>query len=354
MAKNLKSLVILILGIGLAYWFARGIDWATVGTFWKQANIWLLLVGALFINLTMIVRALRWVTFLQPITCANLWDALTATVIGFGCIFVVGRAGDVVRPLLLSMRTRIKASATIATILIERIYDMTAVGAMFAVNLFFIELPVSKAAELQKLRSLGLFMLLGLVAGLGVLVILRLRATWLIGLFEKLFGWLPRRLLDFVRGLLVHLADGLSVLLNARELLKTVVQTAVVWGLIAFAYWAVARAFAIHLSLSETIFVLGAGLVGSLIPTPGGSAGAFHAATQKGLVFLDTDQNLAAAAAIAIHIVSFGSPFIFALFYLMRTDISLGQLRAMMSGEESVDKTQTEQIAGHQTTGVEP
>ncbi len=353
MAKTLKSLIILAIGIGLAYWFARGVDWATVGTFWKQANIWLLLLGALFINLTMIVRALRWVTFLQPIARANLWEALAATVIGFGCIFVVGRAGDVVRPLLLSMRTRIKASATIATILIERIYDMTAVGLMFAVNLLFLELPGNKAADLLRLRSFGLFMLVGLGVGLGLLIVLRLRAQWLIGVFERVFGWLPKRLLSFTVGLLTHLADGLSVLLNARELLKTVAQTGVVWGLIAGAYWFVARAFSLHLSLSQTIFVLGAGLVGSLIPTPGGSAGAFHAATQKGLVFLDVEPNLAAAAAIAIHIISFGSPFIFALFYLMRTDIRLGQLRALMSGDESVDKNQPEQIAGHPTTGVE-
>ncbi len=353
MARNLKSLIVLAIGMGLAYWFARGIDWATVGTFWKQANVWLLLLGALLINLTMFLRAWRWVTFLQPITRTNWWDALAATVIGFGCIFVVGRAGDVVRPLLLSLRTRIKASATIATILIERIYDMTAVGVLFAVNLLFLELPMSKAPQLAKMRSVGVLMLVGLALGLGLLVVLRWRAMWLIGLFEKVFGWLPKRLLDFAVGLLTHLAEGLSVLMNARELLKTVSQTAVIWGLIAFAYWGVARAFGIGLSLSQTIFVLGAGLVGSLIPTPGGSAGAFHAATQKGLVFLDVEPNLAAAAAIAIHIVSFGSPFVFALFYLMRTDISLGQLRALMSGAESGDNHQTEPRAGHSMTGVE-
>lgn len=352
MAKNIKSLLILILGVGLAYWFARGIDWVTVGAYWKQANIWLLLLGAVFINLTMLVRAWRWVTFLQPITRANLWDALAATVIGFGCIFVVGRAGDIVRPLLLSMRTRIKASATIATILIERIYDMSAVAILFAVNLLILEMPGGKQDDLQKMRSIGVLMLVGLIFGFGILVLLRLRAQWLIGVIEKLFQWLPKRLLEFVVGLLSHLADGLSVLMNARELLKTVTQTTVVWGLIAFAYWFVIRAFGIQLSLSQSIFVLGAGLVGSLIPTPGGSAGAFHAASQKGLAFLNVEPNLAAAAAIAIHIVSFGSPFIFALLYLMRTDISLGQLREMMSGEGEGLSSKT--LAGHPTTGVEP
>ncbi|MBL8206474.1 MAG: flippase-like domain-containing protein [Blastocatellia bacterium] len=353
MATKLKSLAILIVGLGLAYWFARGIDWATVGAYWKAANVWLLLLGALFINLTMLVRAVRWATFLQPITRVNLGDALAATVIGFGCIFIAGRAGDVVRPLLLSLRTRIKASATIATILIERIYDMTAVAVMFAVNLLLIELPASKADDLQQMRSVGLLMLVGLGLGITLLVILRLRTQWLIQVLGKMFRWLPRRLLDFMIGLLTHLADGLSVLLNARELLKTITQTAIVWGLIAIAYWFVVQAFGIRFSLSQAIFVLGAGLVGSLIPTPGGSAGAFHAAAQKGLVFLDVETNLAAATAIAIHIISFGSPFLFALFYLMRTNISFGQLRSLMAGEEERDRIKSEKLADHPTTGVE-
>ncbi|MFN7930622.1 MAG: lysylphosphatidylglycerol synthase transmembrane domain-containing protein [Blastocatellia bacterium] len=332
MAKKLKSLIVLIVGGGLAFWFARGIDWSTVGVYWRNANWWLLLLGAVLINLTMLVRAVRWLTFLQPITRASLREALAATVIGFGCIFAVGRAGDVVRPLMLSLRERISPSATIATILIERIYDMSAVAVMFAVNLLLLTLPADKADDLQKMRSVGWLMLLGLGVGIGLLVLLRLRSAAVIRFFERLLGWLPQRVLAAVLGLLRHLAEGLSVLLDWREMLKTIVQTALVWGLIALAYWSVIYAFGLDFSLTQTIFVLGAGLVGSLIPTPGGSAGAFHAAAQKGLIFLDVDANLAAAVAIAIHIISFGSPFIFALFYLMRTDISVSQLRALMTG----------------------
>lgn len=335
MAKKLKSLIVLIVGGGLAYWFARGIDWSTVGVYWKNANWWLVLLGAVLINLTMLVRAVRWLTFLQPITRASLREALAATVIGFGCIFAVGRAGDVVRPLMLSLRERISPSATIATILIERIYDMAAVAVMFAVNLLLLTLPAEKAGDLQKMRSLGWLMLLGLGVGLGLLVLLRMRAESVIQFFEKVLGWLPQRIVAALVGLFRHLAEGLSVLLNLREMVKTIVQTVLVWGLIALAYWAVIRAFGLDFSLPQAIFVLGAGLVGSLIPTPGGSAGAFHAAAQKGLIFLDVDPNLAAATAIAIHIVSFGSPFLFALLYLMRTDIRVSELRALMSGSDA-------------------
>ena len=217
MAKKLKSLLVLTVGVGLIYWFVRGIDWATVGIYWKQANLWLLLLGSCLINLTMLARAVRWLTLLRPITRASLKEALAATVIGFGCIFAVGRAGDVVRPLMLSLREKISPSATIATILIERIYDMTAVAIMFAVNLLLLELPASKADDLQKMHSLGWLMLLGLGVGIAVLVLLRVRAASVLRFCEKIFGWLPQRGLALVLGLLEHLVQGLSVLLNWRE-----------------------------------------------------------------------------------------------------------------------------------------
>lgn len=338
MAKKLKPLVIIVLAIGLAYWFARGIDWATVGAHWRKANIWLLIIGALLISSTLIMRAVRWIWFLKPISEASFRDALEATVIGFACIFLLGRAGDVVRPLMLSLRTRIKASATIATILIERVFDMTAVGALFAVNLLFIELPPDSPLSIEKLRLTGLLMLCAMVLGIGLLVLLRLRAQFVLGAFEKLFGWLPKKILGFCLGLLAHLADGLAVLLDMKALFATVGHTILIWGAIALSYWFVVRGFGLEFSASQIIFVLGAGLVGSLIPTPGGSAGAFHVAAQKGFMALDVEQNLAASIAIAVHFISFGSPFVWALFYLLRTDISLGQIRTMMSGQESGDK----------------
>jgi hypothetical protein len=68
-------------------------------------------------------------------------------------------------------------------------------------------------------------------------------------------------------------------------------------------------------------------------PTPGGSAGAFHAAAAKGLEFLGLDSNLAASIAIVYHLIAFGPPFVIGLFYLIRDDISLGQLREMIASE---------------------
>jgi uncharacterized protein (TIRG00374 family) len=135
--------------------------------------------------------------------------------------------------------------------------------------------------------------------------------------------------LNFIR----HLADGLSVLLNLRALAATIFLTACVWALVSAATWLTLFAFGLSFSIGHAIFVLGFGLVGSVAPTPGGSAGAFHAAAAKGLEFLGLDPNLAASIAIVYHLIAFGPPFLIGLFYLIRDDISLRQLREMIASE---------------------
>ncbi len=336
--KNLKSLLFVALAVGLAYWFGRNNDWSAIWQHWRHANVWLLLLAAILINLTMVGRAWRWQIFLKPISAVNFWDALAATVLGFGSVFLIGRTGDIIRPLYLSLKTKIPVSATLATILIERVFDISAVAIIFALNLLLIELPNIAPADLQKLRLFGALMMIGIVAGFALLVVLRLKSDWLIGLIEKFFAWLPKIILSFGTGLLRHISEGLSVLTNLQSFLQATMQTIFVWSAITASYWLMIKAFALNFSISQIVFVLGSGLVGSLIPTPGGSAGAFHVAAQKGLTLLGVEQNLGASIAIATHFISFGAPFLWALFYLMRVDVSFEQLRSMMSAGTSGDK----------------
>jgi uncharacterized protein (TIRG00374 family) len=334
-SKNLKSVLILAIGLGLAWWFISRLDLDTVGAHLRNARIWPLLSAALLVNLTLVARSLRWRTFLSPIRTAKLSNIFAATSVGFGAIFVIGRAGEFIRPAVLSLRERIKPTATFATILIERLFDTTAVVSLFAANLLFFELPPDQnnSNALGAIRSVGLALLIGVAVGIAVLALLRLKAAAILEWIERQGAWLPKKLsyplLNFVR----HLADGLSVLVNLRALATTIFFTACVWGLVLAATWLTLFAFGISFSISHTIFLLGFGLVGSVAPTPGGSAGAFHAAAAKGLEFLGLDPNLAASVAIVYHLIAFGPPFIIGLFYLIRDDISLRQLREMIASE---------------------
>jgi hypothetical protein len=103
-------------------------------------------------------------------------------------------------------------------------------------------------------------------------------------LFER-WHFIPKRLAKLAIGTMEQLACALRVLVNFAELAETIGWTALLWLGVAFANLLVARAFGLHFGLTEAIFVLGWSLAGSLVPTPGGAAGAFHAATAAGFIF---------------------------------------------------------------------
>lgn len=337
MAKKLKAILILVIGLGLAYWFASRVNWQAVSGHLRTARIWPLIVGAILVNITIVVRSLRWRAFLAPIAPVSLRHLIAATSIGFGGLFVIGRAGsEIIRPAVLSLRERLQPSATLATILIERIYDTSAVVLLFALTLLFFKLPAERTAAWEKLggtRTVGALLLLAVVGGISVLVVLRLKAVPLLNWLQEATSRLPRKFVQPLLNLVRHLADGLSVLLHMRALAITVFYTGCVWALVSLATWLTLYAFGLTLSLGSVLFILGFGLMGSLIPTPGGSAGAFHAAAAKGLEFIGLEPNLAASIAIVYHLIAFGPPFVLGLYYLIRDDISFSQLREMIASE---------------------
>jgi uncharacterized protein (TIRG00374 family) len=340
-AKQLKSILILAVGLGLAYWFVSRLNWTMVGTHLRSARIWPLLLGAVLINLTILVRSLRWQAFLGPIARVKLSNLFEATAVGFGALFIIGRTGsEIIRPAMLSLREQLRPSATFATILIERIYDTVAVVTLFSISLLFSDLSPDQAKSWQKvggMQTLGFLLLSGVAIGIAILVLLRLKAEPILIWLERQSTRLPQKLVRPVLNLIRHLADGLSVLLNLRELAITIFYTICVWGLVCSTTWLTLYAFGLHFSLKQTFFILGFGLVGSIVPTPGGSAGAFHAAAAKAFEFLGVEPNLAASIAIVYHLIAFGPPFLVALYYLIRHDVSFKQLREMIASESQSD-----------------
>ncbi|HYE16088.1 MAG TPA: lysylphosphatidylglycerol synthase domain-containing protein, partial [Pyrinomonadaceae bacterium] len=141
----------------------------------------------------------------------------------------------------------------------------------------------------------------------------------------------------------------------ARELLVTVGWTVALWAAIAVANMLTLRAFGLSLGLSETLFVLGWSLVGSLVPTPGGGAGTYHAATSYGLTaFLAVPETEAKAATIVLHLVVFGSALFFGAYYFLRGGVSLGRLRELASAEATAGAAEPRPEAGGRGAAFQP
>lgn len=335
--KYIEFGVLCLLAAALLWWFGRNLDWREVRQTVSNANPYLLGSAILIICLAYLARAFRWGALLKPFGPARLTDLFAATTIGFSAVFLVGRAGEVVRPVVLPMRDpRVRPSASLVTILIERIYDMTAVALMFAINLIWFRPPLALQISFDRVRAVGLALLSATILGIIFLIWFRKRSSTLIEALRRLLSrwrFFPPRLVKLLVRTLEQLARALRVMVNAGELAETLGWTALLWLGIAAANFLVMRGFGLQIGLAETIFVLGWSLVGSLVPTPGGAAGAFHAATAAGLLFLGVEREKAAAISIVLHLVDFCPAVLFGIFYFIRGDLSLSSLRTLISPE---------------------
>jgi len=210
------------------------------------------------------------------------------------------------------------------------------------VNLIWFKPSGALIADFNRVRIAGLVLLA--VAGVAVacLAWFRKKSDAVIAGFTRLFSrwqFVPNRLSRLILRLLQQLAQALRVLVNFRELAETIGWTALVWLSIAIANLLVIRAFGLNFGLSETVFVLGWSMAGSLVPTPGGAAGAFHAATAAGFLFLGVERDTAAAVSIVMHVIDFGPALLFGFFYFIRGDLSFSKLRSVVSARPVEDET---------------
>ena len=343
--RNFKTVASLVVGGLFVYWFAHKLDWAEVWTEVRTANWALLgLAVGLFIG-TYCIRVLRWRALLEPMASASLAALFRATVVGFSALFVMGRAGElIVRPAMLSAKERIHPSASYATVMIERVFDMVAVVFFFAVNLVFFEYIPADAEAMRLfgwIKLTGVLLLLTSIVGVWGLSVFRKRRAGVLDYLEKRLGRLPRPLLRAVMSLLRHISEGLAVLHDAKSLAITVSYTIVLWLMVSVAHLLVVRAFGIpyvDVPFTGAVFVMGLSMVGSVVPTPGGATGPFHTAAAAALTFLGIASTKAASVAIILHLVVFGPATLFGLYYVLKEGLSLNRLRNI--GQQDAESDQ--------------
>jgi glycosyltransferase 2 family protein len=333
--KYLEFFGLLLLAVLIIWLFGRRLDWAQVKLAVEKSDWRLIALGVVFVLLGYLWRAIRWQAFLKPLTETSLREVWIATTVGFGAVLVFGRVAEVVRPAVLPMRDkRIRPAASFVTIMVERLYDMMAVVLFFAVNLLWFKPTTGTATDFSRARIFGWVLVALLGTALALLVWFKRRSQKVIGWLDGRIGAgspLKGRLKKALLGTLDQLATALSVLSDPRLLAISIGWTILLWFSVAVANLLVFRAFGLPFGLSQVLFVLGWSMVGSAVPTPGGAAGAFHAATGAALVLLGVGRDQAAAIAIILHLVDFAPAALFGLFYFLRGDINVAHLRSLIS-----------------------
>jgi uncharacterized protein (TIRG00374 family) len=347
--KYLEFLGLLLLAVAIIWWFGRRLDWQQVKLAVEQSDWRLIALACVVVLLGYFWRAVRWRTFLSPLTKASLREVWIATCVGFAAVLTIGRVAEIVRPVVLPMRDpKVKPAASLVTIMIERLYDTMTVVLVFGINLFWLKPLGGRSADFGPARTIG-FVLVGVLAlALVALILFRQHSGGVISWLDRAVAEgtpLRRRVKRALLSTLDQLATALSVLSNFKLLMISVGWSLLLWFSVALANLLVCRAFGLRFGMSHVLFVLGWSMIGSAIPTPGGAAGAFHAVTAGALILLGVGREQAAAIAIVLHLVDFAPAALFGLFYFLRGDINVSRLRSLVSADAVEHAVEDEKIA---------
>jgi uncharacterized protein (TIRG00374 family) len=332
MPSRVRTVLIVLLTVGLLWFFFRNADMPRVWAEMRRARP-LLLVGAIVITgLTYVLRALRWQYLLAPIGPTHFSTAFRTTVIGFAATFLLpARAGEVIRPYLLARQEGLPGSAAFATIILERLLDLVTVVALFASFVFTAD-PASTAAAPAAMARVKLGGMLAAAAGAGALAVAFVAA----GHPERLGRWalqvervLPAKLARVVASFVETFTQGLAVMRQPRRLLVSLALSIPLWLSIAAGIWLTSLAFHITFPFVGSFLVMTILVVGVAMPTPG-AVGGFHAAYQIAVqTFFGVPDDRAIGAAIVLHGVSFVPVTLLGLVFMARDGISLSRAKAL-------------------------
>jgi uncharacterized protein (TIRG00374 family) len=342
--KHLKTVALLLLTSIVLWRLWRGMSWTEVRHSFNQANGFLLASAIVVSSATNLLRAFRWHALFSRFLRPTVSEAFAATNIGLEASFVFGAAvGEVTRPLALTLLSRrVRPAVSFLTIVVERVFDLSVLFILFGLSLLWLHRLTGHSAARAQASVAGIMLLAVPFLGVGFLVLLKRRFTDSSNrIAEGLAGWrlAPGRTRRAAAHVLQQLASALSLLSGEHQLTVVTLWTIAQWLSVILTNWLILRAFGLPFGLRETILVMCFGLVGSLVPTPGGAAGAFHAAISGGLVLLGVTLERAAAISIAAHLTGFIPALVFGSYYLLSGSVSLGQLRHEMSVTDDLNES---------------
>lgn len=324
-----------------------GFSWQKLGATLVNVNYGLLALALGTIFISYALRALRWVGFSRYMGKARFWNVYSATIMGFTAIFLLGRAGEPVRPLLIARKDRLPVGDSLGVYVLERIFDAGATVVLAACALLamrrssVVGAGQQTSALLRDARLAGWALFGGLVMLIALLVYFRMRGAKALRArlqhWHKRKGWRGR-----VATLIDGFSEGLQAIRSAKDLFTAVSYTAIHWLVMALVYLWVIHAFGSRggeLEFRGAVLVLAFTMVGSVVQLPTVGGGMQLSTFLVLSVIFGVEKEPAAAIAIMIWIITFAAVTIVGLPLLIREGWSMGALRRL-AHEEGVKEEQ--------------
>lgn len=273
------------------------------------------------------VRAWRWRFIMAPVKLINTHRLFSAMMIGFmGNNLLPARAGEFMRAYVIGKTQRVSASASLATVVVERLFDGFTLLAMLLVSVLVLRFPVESERLTHHIRTAGWLAFGFYLAVLAVCVLLRLyQAPTRRGILAVL-SFLPERWRAKAAQVLDGFVQGLEVVRGGWHLVPILALSIAAWSIQAVSIWLVLLAFHLKLSLGAAFFFMAVQAFGVMIPSSPGFIGTFHAASILAMTAFGVGREVALSASIVMHLLFFIPVTVVGLIYLWVENLTLHEM----------------------------
>lgn len=318
--KSLFLLIFIAISAVIIYrWSDFSFDWRLFFTSLGNIHpIWLTIsIAATF--LTFFLRAIRWQVLLHPLKAVPLGPLTSINLVGFSAICVLGRAGELIRPLWLTRRERIPLTVSLATLVVERFFDAFMVVLFFALTLLFVKVP-SAAHQTVTLMKNAAWIIIA-ASAVSVVVLFLFRSN-----IDRIVRVIP---FERVSRLMRSFSEGLSFLEKSRTFGLVVAHSIILWAAIALQFWFMLYGMKLPFSIADATLVMVVTAIGSIAQIPG-IGGGFQAGYIFCMVTFFALPKEQAVATSLIAWVSSSVPIVIAgVFYMISHGLSLKDLKAV-------------------------
>ncbi len=294
----------LLVWIGVAIsavllWYAlRGLHLAEVWEHLRTARYGWLIPGILVYFFGVWARTWRWHYMLRPFKSVPLKRLFPVVCIGYaGNNIYPARAGEVIRSFVLKQTEGIAMSGSLATVLVERIFD-----GLVMLMFVFIALPFAEnIPSVYRTWVIAFSLLFG--AALVVFVLVAAYPQLARRVYDMVEPYLiPKRFRSQVGGMVDRFLFGLSSLNNRRDVFMIFVTSIVIWLAETMKYWFVMHAFDFQVSFMVLMLMNGIVNLFTTLPAAPGYIGTFDAPGIKVLEIVGgVNGEVAAAYTLVLH-----------------------------------------------------
>ena len=302
----------------------QGQDLSNVWDTLVHANyIWIIPgIGVYF--LAVLARTWRWHYMLRAIKPVPLRTLFPIVTIGYmGNNIYPARAGEVLRAYVLKKRAGVPMSASLATVVVERLFD-----GVVMLLFVFVSLPTLESLPdwLRQVVILGSAVFFTALLVFFVMAAQPRRA-------QAIYRWLIGRLIPIefqgrVHGLADRFMDGLSSLRRERDVLMIFETSLLIWLLETVKYWFVMHAFPFEVSFYALMLMNGVVNLATTIPASPGYVGTFDAPGIAILQAFGIAKPIATGYTLVLHAALWFPITVLGLFFMAHESLTWGKVQA--------------------------